>query len=73
MFGSHFPYFICKIFHDYQAVFAYNLMANFCSIYKQPLFGHFLLILMARTFAQKFLGKFFAGKINLRDPFLEFK
>lgn len=73
MFGLHFPCFICKIFYDYQAVFANNLMANFCLIYKQPLFGYSLLILMARIFAQKFLGKFFIKKINLRGPFLEFK
>ena len=77
MLVSHFYYSIGKIFGSYFPAywkfFADNLAANFVQFVATPSLIAPWSSLMARIFAQKFLGKFFIRQSDLRDPFLEFK
>ena len=77
MLVSHFCYPIGKIFWPdfliYWRFFADNLMAYLGSIYRWASLVASRSSLIARIFAQKFLGKFFMNQGHLRDPFLEFE
>lgn len=77
MLVSHFCHPIGKIFWSYFLIywksFANNLMANLGSIYRRASLTASWSSLIARIFAQKFLGKFFMNQGHLRDPFLEFE